>query len=73
MFQFFDNIFTLISTLVDMTVRTFQNVMDLFDRAGQGLAFAVMTIGFMPYFIIPVLISLLSVAVVKLILSFGAR
>lgn len=73
MFQFFENIINFIDILVTFTVNSFNSIIDLFDRAAKGLAFTTVVFTYMPSFVAPVLLSLVSIAVIKLILSLGQR
>lgn len=73
MFQFFDSILNLIKSVIGFVVNTFNSVIDLFINVGQGLVLTSLIFQFLPGFLSVIFLSLLGIAIVKLILSLGER
>lgn len=71
MFQFFETLFNMISSVVGFVVKSLANVTQLFINAAQGVAFVSFVFAYMPGFLQIIIASLLGLAVVKFILNFG--
>ena len=73
MFQFFETLFDLISSVIGFFVNTNASVGRLFINAFEGVVFVSFIFGYMPGFLSIVIASLLGLAVVKFILNFGGN
>lgn len=73
MFQFFDTLFSLIEGIINFFANTTYLIIDLIENTIQGVAFATLVVSNLPVFIIPIITALISIAIIKFILSLGAR
>lgn len=73
MFEFFDTLFSLIEGVITFFANTTYLIIDLIENTIEGVAFATLVISNLPLFIIPIVTALIAIAIIKFILSMGAR
>lgn len=73
MFQFFESLLNIIKSVVAFFVNTANSVIDLFVNVSQGLVLTSLIFQYLPGFLQVIFVSLLGIAIVKLVLSFGQR
>lgn len=73
MFQFFESLLNIIKSVIAFFVNTVNSVIDLFVNVSQGLVLTSLIFQYLPGFLQVIFVSLLGIAIVKLVLSFGQR
>lgn len=73
MFQFFESLLNIIKSVVAFFVNSVSSVIDLFVNVSQGLVLTSLIFQYLPGFLSVIFVSLLGIAIVKLVLSLGQR
>lgn len=71
MFQFFDGIVNLISTIINFIVNFFSGLVSFLVMVGKSLVFITECIGYMPSFLIVFLTAIVGLSIVLQIINHG--
>lgn len=72
MFNFFESIANLISTVVGYVVSFFTSLIVLIVRAVQALAYIILVIGFLPSYVKVFVLGMISVSVILFLINKGS-
>lgn len=71
MFNFFESLFNIISSVVEFFKNSYQTVINVFNMTIDGFHFVIGFYQIIPDFLKPFLFALLSIAVIKMVINLG--